>query len=156
MLKILQKSKSFWYHRLFLRDFNPNSWEIFSLEVPVMDPVILNFHWVFMKWGIMCFITYDVAIIKMGYNKWFICCNQWRPSWIFCRFHNNSIVLLILLSLSLRCYWKSSLVSKIIPWCLWWVIWFIKVAGKSNFLCLFLGIRIKIYFSLKTTYVFLL
>ena len=36
---------------------------------------------------------------------------------VFCNFLNNPIILLILLSLFLSCSWKSSLVSKIIPWC---------------------------------------
>ena len=40
--------------------------------------------------------------------------------------------MLIILSLSLKCSWKSSLVSKIIPKCLWVVYWITTVLLKFN------------------------
>ena len=52
--------------------------------------------------------------------------------WRFCNFLNNQIVLLILLSLSLRCFWKSSLVSKTIPRSLWFVDWMTTVLLKFD------------------------
>ena len=81
------------------------------------------------KWAIICFVVYDVTIIKMGSNKWFYIVSSGALVNNFCNF---LIVLLILLSLSLRCSWKSRLVSKIIPRCLWFVDWMTTVLSKFN------------------------
>ena len=51
---------------------------------------------------------------------------------IFYNFLNNLIVWVILLSLCLRCSWKSSLLSKIISRCLWFVDWMTIVLLKFN------------------------
>ena len=85
-----------------------------------------------MKWAIICFVVYDVTIIKMGSNNDLYIVSSGALVNIFCNFLNNPIVLLILLSLSLRCSWKSSLVSKIIPRCLWFVDWMTTVLLKFN------------------------
>ena len=124
--------------------------------------LILNFFKILMKLAIICLIIYDVTIIKMTSNKWRIYCKQWSSS--------NPTVLLILLSLSLRCSWNSSLVSKIIPRCLWFVDWITTILlkfnngwsgllsflEKNNFLWLLIGIWIKTHFPLKFPFVYLL
>ena len=84
------------------------------------------------KWGIICFVVHDIAIIKMGLiNDLYIVSREGLVN-IFCNFLNNPIVLMILLSLSLRCSWKSSLVSKIITVCSWIVDWMTTVLLKFN------------------------
>ena len=119
----------------------------------------LNYQ-VLMKWGIICFVIYDVVITRMGSSKWLIYCKQCRSNCYFCYFLNNPIVSLILLSLSLKCSWKSNLVSKIISWCLWIADWMSSVSWKLNhgsfdlliflekvtFWACFLGSRLKLIF----------
>ena len=80
-----------------------------------------------MKWAIKSFVVYDVTIIKIGSNKWLPYCKQCGSNFL-----NNPIVLLILLSLPLRSSWKSSLVFKRIPRCLWVVDWMTTVLLKFN------------------------
>ena len=84
-----------------------------------------------MKWAIICFVVYDVTIIKKGLINLYIVSSEALVT-IFCNFLKNPIVLLILLSLNLRCSLKSSLVSKIIPRCLWFVDCMATVLLKFN------------------------
>ena len=95
-----------------------------------------------------------------GSSKWLIYCKQCRSNCYFCYFLNNPIVSLILLSLSLKYSWKSSLVSKIISRCLWIADWMSSVSWKLNhgsfdlliflekitFWACFLGSRLKFIF----------
>ena len=85
-----------------------------------------------MKWGIICFAICNFNIVKMGFNKRLNTVSSGILVTILCNFLNNPIVLLILLSLSVRSSWKSSLVSKIIPCCLCVFDWMTTRILKFN------------------------
>ena len=84
------------------------------------------------KWAIICLFVYNVTLIKMRSINDFYIVSSGALINIFHNFLNNPIVLMILLSLSLRSSWKSSLISKIIHRCLWFVDWMTTVLLKLN------------------------
>ena len=77
-LKIFKKQHSFLYHLLFSRVSKPSPLYSFSLDVPLIAPIIANavLHWTessfwwnkaFYVWWYM--MIYDVTIVEMKSNK---------------------------------------------------------------------------------------
>ena len=97
-----------------------------------------------------CFVIYGNFIIKMGSNENIVSSGSLGN--ILCRFRNYVVVLLILLSLNLSCFWKSKLAFKVIFWAFdFLTAWdyyktlmkddLLVFPGKNNFLSFFTGLR---------------